>query len=164
MFNVNKRILENYFQRMKIPTLSLFRWETEAQRGNTCPKSQLANERARTQIKLGLSFNHNPKLPLCSRLFQEVTIYEEASPSYWPWCTYVHSWLSQGGCHWDLWVEGWDPIAGICALGCGTQGSLDFRLSGELTIQEHMGTHLYLPEGWNLLELLHVVKEANGYF
>lgn len=61
-------------------------------------------------------------------------------------------------------MEGWDPTAGICVLECLTQGSLDFRLIAELTIQEHMDTHLYLPEGWTFLELLHVVKEVNVYF
>ena len=32
----------------------------------TCPRSQLANDRAQTQTELGLLFNHNPKSLLCS--------------------------------------------------------------------------------------------------
>lgn len=60
---------QNYFRDWRIQPFHFLDRETEVQRGDmTYLRPQLANDRAQTQTKLGLSFNHNAKSPVSQTL------------------------------------------------------------------------------------------------
>lgn len=92
---------QNYFKDQRIYSFCLLDGETEVQRGDmTCLRPQLANDIARTQTKLGLSCKHNPKTPLCCRLFREVTALQpiKKPPRFTAPGVYIHASLSHR-CH-----------------------------------------------------------------